>query len=125
MSPQEVEEKMKIYDRLYAEGEKFSHLCQIKDGKCFKPGGPTCCMRDGIFQACERLGPDGCRIKTLKCKLWFCGPLKQAHPEIELDMWIANQEAESLPGLLFYQSREEYRDHLLTAPKSNHQEAIS
>lgn len=113
MSPQEVEARMKIYDRLFTEGEKFSHLCQIKDGECFSPTGPTCCMRDRISQRCDHLGPDGCRITTLKCKLWFCGQVRQAHPEIDSAMQVANQELEaSLPGILFYESREGYKAHL-------------
>lgn len=81
------------YDALYASSlsfgaEKAAELCDIRDGACARsrvsrPAGtqPTgfCCAvacGDPDFPrgggTCRHLGPGGCQIASLRCKLWFC-----------------------------------------------------
>jgi hypothetical protein len=116
MDQEEVDEKMTLYDEFYKEADGFSHLCGINNERCVR--GIPCCgtlMPDSKNSACLHLDPKtGCRIKSLKCKLWFCGHIKSKHPEIFVRLLEMNAQADKeLPGLKFYQSREEYLNYLL------------
>jgi hypothetical protein len=65
------------YDAIYKEVDKLIkqyNPCGLKDGTCFKfrkKEDPShhdnfCC------NGCEHLGPNGCTVKALACKLSFC-----------------------------------------------------
>lgn len=58
----------KIYDELYADYSaliKKYNPCKIENSKCLR--GTTCCVW------CKHLGNNGCKVKALTCKGWFCG----------------------------------------------------
>lgn len=116
MTDEEIAEKMAIWDRLYDEGSKYAHLCKISNGSCAR-GEPTCCTIQPDSKrrpVCEMLDPvHGCRINTLMCKIWYCAFLKKDHPElIELTKAWDKEARESLPGIIFYQSRGDYETSL-------------
>jgi hypothetical protein len=59
--------KPQLYSELYKLGEevlKNNNPCKISNGKCM--AGDFCC------QGCEHLGPQGCTVEALSCKLWLC-----------------------------------------------------
>jgi len=109
-----VAEKMALYDRLCEEAGKYSHLCGFKDGKCLR-GDPVCCiLQPGTRRAaCDNLDPkNGCRVVSLPCKIWFCGFVRQLHPELDplIEEW--GKAAKALAGMLFFQSRTDYESSL-------------
>lgn len=122
MKPEEVAEKMAEYDRIFAEASTYDHLCHFESGKCLR-GDPNCCVvQPGTNRAnCDQLDlAHGCRVKTLMCKIWFCGFVKGQRPELVplIEKW--QKEVSELPGILFFQSRDDY-EHLLS--RINTQEA--
>lgn len=54
--------------------------CRIHIGKdgCFTCEGKTVCCGD-----CKYLGPDGCTIKCLGCKLYICYALQKKQPKLK------------------------------------------
>lgn len=52
-----------IYDRVDRLFKEYN-LCNINNGKCLE--GDFCCS------GCTHLGPDGCTVKSLACKLSIC-----------------------------------------------------
>ncbi len=85
MTKKELSEK---YDHFYERGTdlfKRYDPCKFKDGRCIKnrKGNRThrriydqhwdlkdgCCSIEGD---CKHLGPNGCKVKSLGCKLYFC-----------------------------------------------------
>jgi hypothetical protein len=114
MTDEEVEEKMALWDRLHAEASKYDHLCGFENGKC-RRGEPSCCMVQpgGRRPLCDNLDPEsGCRINSIMCKTWFCGFIKELHPELKplVEKWA--DEAMGLPGVFYFQSREDYESSL-------------
>ena len=62
------EAKSKLYDALYAEAGnllRINNPCKWKDGKCAG-------YKDGCCGGCAHLGPNGCTVEALACKLWLC-----------------------------------------------------
>ena len=65
-----------LYDQLYSAADKLfkkHNPCQIKP----QLGGSTCIRyndpRFGMCcQGCRWLGKNGCTVKALSCKLWYC-----------------------------------------------------
>ena len=60
------------YDYLYLKAEQLFaeyNPCDVRDGNC-KNGR----LRETKFccWGCEHLGDNGCTVKSLCCKLWFC-----------------------------------------------------
>lgn len=58
------------YDRLFEEADKILkkyNPCNFK--------GDTCIVhcKDGCCRSCNYLGPGGCKIRSLGCKLFLCG----------------------------------------------------
>lgn len=71
-----------MYDELYAEGqavlEKYNP-CNIQpDGSCTKMQYGASCY---CCESCEHLGPTGCKVKSLACKLWLCHDARMANKE--------------------------------------------
>lgn len=72
------------FDELYAAAMaalKEFNPCQIRGGSCFSmrtrpdqhKDAPFCCG------GCKHLGPRGCTVESLYCRLWICGPLENRH----------------------------------------------
>lgn len=110
MDAAQIAEKMAVYDRIYEEAAAYDHLCQFKDGVCAR-GTPNCCVvQPGARrEKCDNLDPEtGCRVKTIMCKIWFCGFLMRAHPELAPKVEEWQKDARALPGVIFFQSRRDY-----------------
>ena len=63
-----INQKRKLYDRLYRHADKLikkHNPCEIKDGKCID--GVPCCNE------CPHLGERGCTVECLECKVFLCG----------------------------------------------------
>jgi hypothetical protein len=57
-----------LYSRFYQEGSralKTHDPCKWSNGQC-AAGTHGCC------QGCKHLGPEGCTVEALACKLWLC-----------------------------------------------------
>lgn len=73
------------YDRLYEEADKLfkrHNPCQFEEGRCasnriyagWERGKGGCCGR------CRHVGPKGCRVKALGCKVFICSWIKEKGP---------------------------------------------
>lgn len=80
-------EKLSIkYDRLYEKADRLfkkHNPCQFIDGLCIKNrknGGVSngCC-----HESCDHLGPRGCTIKSLGCKLFTCDYICENHEMLD------------------------------------------
>jgi len=63
-------ELSELYDRLYRMAGKVlakRRPCQ-KCAACVYHGG----IKSGCCKGCPLLGPDGCTVQSLACKLWLC-----------------------------------------------------
>lgn len=71
-----LDSKKVVYMTLFKEGNrvlKNLNPCQIVDGKCqggYKDDEGLCC------DTCKHLGPKGCTVESLECKLWLCMHIK-------------------------------------------------
>lgn len=115
MNEQEIEKVMKTYDALIEAADKVMALwpgvCGFKpDGSCER-GEKTCCQ---FIPSCPYLaGNDGCTVKCLACKLWYCPEIEVRHPLLaEAMRCIRYRSAALLPRLAFHESREEYVEGL-------------
>ena len=74
------------FDQLYAaacQAMADHDPCAVRGGACFSMREyphlhtrmPFCCG------GCKFLGPEGCTVESLHCKLWVCGPIDWAHIE--------------------------------------------
>jgi hypothetical protein len=78
----------RLFDSCYERAERLnrdkgSALCDIRDGHCARSrntgANPFCCGAHVDFpgnQRCQHLGHEGCTIKSLRCKLWFCESIR-------------------------------------------------
>ena len=99
-----------LYDEFYARGEEIfakHNLCDVKDGKCKsyrlnEARGNFCCRN------CPHLGPEGCTVKALYCKLWICSELIDTlSDEVLQELGDLFEEAEQLNMLRFRASKEQ------------------
>lgn len=71
-----VAAKKIIYLTLYDQGNavlKRYNPCKIENGRCAGGYADTkglCC------DTCKHLGPEGCTVKSLECKMWLCEKIK-------------------------------------------------
>ena len=114
MSKEEIAEKMATYDRIFKEASEYSRLCEAEGASCLAGPFPCCVVQPGSRKPeCEMRDPlAGCRIKTLMCKIWFCGAAKKKHPELKEKIAGWQAEIADLPGILFFQSRNDYERSL-------------
>jgi hypothetical protein len=74
----------KKFDRLYAAADQAMRdhdPCAVRGGQCYSMREypelhkrmPFCCG------GCRYLGPQGCTVESLHCRLWVCGPLDWVH----------------------------------------------
>ena len=70
----------KKFDQLYAaadEAMKREDPCKVKAGACLSMreypenhvNEPFCCT------GCKHLGPQGCTVQSLHCRVWVCAPI--------------------------------------------------
>jgi hypothetical protein len=55
------------------------------------------------------------------CKIWFCGFMRREHPELDpmIEKW--QKDIKVLPGIIFFQSRNDYERSLSRInPKEAH-----
>lgn len=72
--------RTKVYDQLYRLASKIlekSSACATcplgpYTGKA-QPNGPNKYTKNWCCGGCPHLGPNGCTVKALGCKLWLCG----------------------------------------------------
>lgn len=113
-----------IYDDLYNEAAvllKEHSPCQItKKGKSCagdcKTSKGLCC------HGCKYLGPQGCTVQSLACKVWLCSSMSLKHEELIKkleDIWHRAIKAE-IP-MRFRGSKEDNLNYL----KSNSHEQIT
>lgn len=114
---------MMEYDRLYDKASailKADNPCQIQKGE---DGRVTCVMTrcEPVYDqdhpgtlccgSCKHLGPDGCTVQALACKVWSCYGSRSygLWPSTTIDALRAvRQEARSIGVPLYYrQSKEE------------------
>jgi hypothetical protein len=68
------------FDALYAAADqamKDHDPCAVRGGQCYSMREfpqlhtrmPFCCG------GCKHLGPQGCTVESLHCRLWVCGPI--------------------------------------------------
>lgn len=110
MSAQEIAEIMAAYDRLYAEAEKLDRYCERTDVRCLGGRFPCCTLQPAPGKKfCDLLDPmTGCRGKSLLCKVWFCAAVRMKYPELDEELDRMRKEARALPGIYFFQSRNDY-----------------
>lgn len=56
-----------LYSEYYEAAQRIlstHNPCAVKDGKCVD--GAFCCS------GCKHLGPQGCTVSALSCKVWLC-----------------------------------------------------
>ena len=70
----------KKFDQLYAEADKamlHANPCKVIAGQCLSMreypenhiNEPFCCT------GCKHLGPTGCTVQSIHCRLWVCAPI--------------------------------------------------
>ena len=76
MLKSEITIKLELYDSLYESATELHNsynLCNIRtDGG--NSGTLVTCHYCPYFccEGCRHMGPQGCRVKSLSCKLWLC-----------------------------------------------------
>ena len=67
------------YSRIYDEADKAFkkyNPCRFKDGKCVRNRmNPYYSKKNGCCSNCRKLGLNGCKVKSLGCKLFMCGEI--------------------------------------------------
>lgn len=92
-------EYLRLYDEADALLQKYKSLCNHnKNGRCqdyrLHPIRKNCC------NGCQHLGKNGCKVKSLQCKVWLCWSLAKKYPELQEGLQAIAQEAWDL-GLPF------------------------
>ncbi len=82
--PQSRAQLEAVFDRLYAAADQAMRdhdPCAVRGGQCYSmrefpelhKSMPFCCG------GCKHLGPEGCTVQSLHCRLWVCGPIDWAN----------------------------------------------
>jgi len=107
-------QRIQMYDVIYKEADaliKKANPCKFKDGKCAearrtgKPvyfGAPHCCG------ACRYHGKNGCRVKSLGCKLWTCSRFRLDYPELCIKLDELQKLAYTLDIYLYIRQSKRY-----------------
>lgn len=86
-------------------GDKFTCVAGRDGRNCNQenPHNSFCC------KGCQFLGPNGCTIEALRCKLWFCGYIyeKGMDPEAKREFDKLMQEAWVYGFFIFRGTRED------------------
>ena len=113
------EELSLAYDTLYDEGTAVlerDNPCQfIKTGDklaCTNPTGPCC-------GGCKYLGPDGCTVKALGCRVWLCYHAQEKFPQTFIALKDIKSRAETIGIPTVYRgSKDEHLRHHHLSRKS-------
>jgi len=100
-----------LYERADALMRRFNP-CNVCDGVCERfrrgEGKNFCCSAD--TKGCVYLGPEGCRVKALRCKIWVCNE-NLIHPSnlraFSTEMWNILITAEKFKLLVVRGSMED------------------
>jgi hypothetical protein len=76
----------KRFDRLYAQADQAlaqHQPCRIEGGSCYSmrtdPARHRRMKMAFCCGGCQHLGPQGCTVESLHCKLFICEPLEKLH----------------------------------------------
>lgn len=102
-----------IYDSLFDQASEVlaeHQSCEVKNGKCLD--GHFCC------QNCKHLGPTGCTVQSLSCRVWLCYKAQAKHPEAAAKMREirASAEAQGIP-MFWRGSKEELLKKIPARPQ--------
>lgn len=93
--------KNKLYNQLYEEMEGYLeeyNPCQHTEDGCV--GHPN--RKSRCCSGCKHLGRNGCKVKSLACKLWVCSDMiKNLPPDILTRIYEMNKKADD-EGILKY-----------------------
>ncbi len=90
------------YSHIYNEADKLfkkHNPCQFKNGQCISNRTPPQLHspQNGCCGGCKRLGSNGCKVKSLGCKLFACSNIKRRSKEcFEKIMQLRIQARETL-----------------------------
>lgn len=115
------------YDDLYERGSnllKMHNPCNIRqEGEKWvcnntRGGLEWCCG------GCKHLGPNGCTVKALSCKLWLCNQVADRSGSIAFNQGVALLHREAMAGVLRagragISAGPKRTSSVLTAPSSN------
>ena len=87
-----------LYDKATSVLEKYNP-CKIQNGTChgFRANGldviqpPIKCQF--CCHGCAHLGPSGCTVKALYCKVWLCHTAGQCNPECREELASIERQA--------------------------------
>lgn len=93
MSP---DDRSRIYDQLYDEASDIlarDNPCQADcnscaDSRARKSTNAFCC------HGCKHLGPQGCTVKALACRVWLCYHTQATHPQTYIALKDVKRRAE-------------------------------
>ncbi len=110
---------MRLYDAIITVAEKamdlWPNVCEFKpDGSCLRSHNSCCTLEP----SCKYLvNGQGCSVKCLACKLWFCPEIACRYPSlVEIMTCLKSRAAVILPRLAFHESREEYEEAVRRMP---------
>jgi len=77
--------RKELHDKLCKEADELTAKydpCKIKTAD----GVTTCTGKEICCAPCDYLSPEGCTIKSLGCKLYFCYAVQKKYPEVVREM---------------------------------------
>lgn len=82
------------YDNLYERAEKlfmvkYRNPCELGGLNCASLAGPGYCC-----YGCKYLGKNGCRVKSLGCKLYYCAYILTKYPGLVKELRMIEREAQ-------------------------------
>lgn len=102
------------YNRLYKEADKLFkeyNPCQFKDSSCVQDRRDGGIGKNGCCYSCEYLGPDGCKVKAIGCKLFFCWEAAEKNKEFTEKLTQVKIQAEGILGnTSCHQTKDQYMD---------------
>lgn len=104
----------KRFDRLWTRASQVldrHQPCRIEGGSCYSMRAfpqrhkkmPFCCG------GCAHLGPQGCTVQSLHCKLFICEPLEKLHIKRKDGRRVYSPLAKALRGLIAEADRYAFR----------------
>jgi len=90
-----LEAKGQLYDILLAIGQQtldYYNPCDWRNEKCRRMRSSR--NDEGCCEVCEHLGPNGCTVQSLGCKLWLCENQENIFRECEVELKVLRQVAD-------------------------------
>ena len=99
-------ERSQIYDSLYDEASEIlarDNPCQIGCDGCnnrhtpgYGPGNIYSDPSKGLCcTGCKHLGPEGCTVKALSCRVWLCYRTQGTHPSTYIALNAVRRRAQN------------------------------